>query len=362
VTESPHPSRRERLLILLDEQRIPALATAHLPNIRYLTGFTGSRALLFVEPRGATLFTDPRYELQASEQVDCRVKIVRGDLWPELARFFQRSRLEALGLECERVAHADFARLAASLGQGVEIREASGLVEQLRAVKDTLEIAAIRRSVALSDQAYLKTISKLRAGMTEIDVAAEAEYRMRKLGADGPSFETIVASGKRSALPHAQPTAAKIRTNQLLLIDMGASLDGYASDMTRTVHLGRPAGGIRRLYAAVLEAQLAAIDAVRGGVRCSMVDGAARKVLKRHGFERYFQHSTGHGLGLEIHEAPRVGRRINEIIEPNMIITIEPGAYLPGVGGVRIEDTVLVTERGAEVLTSVPRELAVLQV
>jgi Xaa-Pro aminopeptidase len=197
--------------------------------------------------------------------------------------------------------------------------------------------------------------------MTERAIAAELEYRMRRLGAEKPSFETIVASGERSALPHAQPTVSRLEANRLLLIDVGASLDGYASDMTRVVHTGRASKATRRLYDAVLEAHLAALDLVRPGVTCSAIDGAARKTLKRFGYDQYFQHSTGHGLGLEIHEAPRIGRRIEDVIEQNMVITIEPGAYIPGTGGVRIEDTVLVTEQGAESLTKVPKEFLVLE-
>lgn len=183
---------------------------------------------------------------------------------------------------------------------------------------------------------------------------------MRRLGAERPSFETIVAAGPRSALPHAQPTRSRIEPNQLVLVDMGACLDGYASDMTRMSHTGRPNAQTRRLYAAVLEAQLAALDAVRPGAKCSSIDGTARKTLQRHGLGEFFVHSTGHGLGLEIHESPRIGRRAKDKLEQNMVITIEPGAYIPGKGGVRIEDTVLVTARGAEVLTTVPKELLVL--
>ena len=361
MTKSPFVLRRERLLGLLEERKSAAAAFSHLPNVRYLSGFTGSNAVLLLTGRGVTLFTDPRYELQASGEVDCPVKIVRGSLWPEVAKTVRRRKVATLALEAEHLAQAEFVRIAAVLGDSVNLADVSGLAERLRSVKDPTEIEAIRRSMDVCGKAYLQTLKKIKVGMTENAIAAELEYRMRRLGAEKPSFETIVASGERSALPHAQPTGARLEANRLLLVDMGACLNGYASDMTRVVHMGRASKATRRLYDAVLEAHLAALDLVRPGVTCSEVDGAARKTLKRLGYAQYFQHSTGHGLGLEIHEAPRIGRKIEDVIEQNMVITIEPGAYIPGAGGVRIEDTVLVTERGAESLTKVPKEFLVLE-
>jgi Xaa-Pro aminopeptidase len=361
VTKSSFALRRERLLGLLEERKSGAAAFSHLPNVRYLSGFTGSNAVLLLTGRGATLFTDPRYELQSAEEVDCAVKVVRGALWPEVAKAVRRRKVTTLALEAEHLAQAEFARIAAVLGDAISLGDVSGLAERLRSVKDAAEIEAIRRSMDVCGKAYLQTLKKIKLGMTENAIAAELEYRMRRLGAEKPSFETIVASGERTALPHAQPTGAKLESNRLLLVDMGACLNGYASDMTRVVHTGRASKATRRLYDAVLEAHLAALALVRPGVTCSEIDGAARKTLKRFGYDQYFQHSTGHGLGLEIHEAPRVGRLVADVIERNMVITIEPGAYIPGAGGVRIEDTVLVTERGAESLTKVPKEFLVLE-
>jgi Xaa-Pro aminopeptidase len=353
VTTSSFALRRDRLLGLLEERKSAAAVFSHLPNVRYLSGFTGSNAVLLLTARSATLFTDPRYELQAAEEVDCPVKVVRGSLWPEVAKAVKRRKVATLALEAEHLAQAEFARIAAGLGESVSLGDVSGLAERLRSVKDAWEIEAIRRSMDVCGKAYVQTLQKIKLGMTENAIAAELEYRMRRLGAEKPSFETIVATGERSALPHAQPTGSRLEANQLLLIDMGASLDGYASDMTRVVHTGRASRLAKRLYDAVLEAHMAAFEMVRPGV--------ARKTLKRFGYDQYFQHSTGHGLGLEIHEAPRVGRSVPDVIEQNMVITIEPGAYIPGTGGVRIEDTVLVTERGAESLTKVPKEFLVLE-
>lgn len=360
MAELTYQARRERLLGLLAERQTAAAAFSHPPNVRYLTGFSGSNAIVLLSEKEALLFTDPRYELQAAGETDCKVRVVRGALWPELVKSVRWRRMKSLGLEAEQLAQAEHARLGEQLGPGVRLSDVSGLAEGLRAVKDAGEIEAIRRSMDVCGRAYLQTLRKIRVGISEAEIAAELEYRMRRLGAERPAFETIVAAGARSALPHAQPTESRVRTNQLVLVDMGASREGYASDMTRVMHTGRPTAPIKRLYAAVLEAQLAALDAVRPGATCASIDGVARRTLARLGYGEFFVHSTGHGLGLEIHEAPRIGRRVKDVLERNMVITIEPGAYIPGQGGVRIEDTVLVTERGAEVLTTVPKGLLVL--
>lgn len=350
------PLRRARLLKPLERLGAEAFAISHLPNVRYLCGYTGSNGVLLVSGRSATLFTDPRYALQAADECDCRVKVATGSLWPEVAKAARRMKAGRLALESEKLAHSQWLALALEFGKAVKLVPAVGLVEQLRAVKSAAEIAAIRASGRLCSTAYEHAVENLQPGATERDLAAELDFRMRTLGADGPSFETIVACGKRSALPHASPTAAKLRPGQLLLVDMGASLAGYASDMTRVVHLGRASGRMKSLYAAVLEAQLAAIGQVKAGVGCHEVDAAARKALRKRGLDKYFTHSTGHGLGLEIHELPRVGAKNHSALEAGMVITIEPGVYLKDFGGVRIEDTVLVTESGVEVLTPTTKE------
>jgi Xaa-Pro aminopeptidase len=236
-------------------------------------------------------------------------------------------------------------------------------LEDLRAIKSDAEIALIRRSVLANSEAYARTMKRVRVGLRELEIAAELEFQMKMLGCEKPAFDTIVAVGERSALPHAHPSARRFQANELLLIDMGATLDGYTSDMTRVVYAGTPSKRVRDLYRAVLEAQLAGLAAVRPGVAVGRVDAAARKVLKDHNLDKQFVHSTGHGLGLEIHEAPKIGKpqkgakKKDEIqLRAGMVITIEPGAYLTGFGGVRIEDTVLVTEHGCEVLTPTSKE------
>lgn len=234
---------------------------------------------------------------------------------------------------------------------------ADNLVERLRAVKDAEELSRMRDSARLISGVFEQSLKFIRPGVLETDIAAEVEYRMRKAGAAGPSFETIVASGPRSAWAHARPSSKPLTKNELVVLDQGAILRAYCSDMTRTVYLGRCPKKISRMYAAVLEALEAAKSVVRPGVKASAVDAAARGVLARRGLARYFTHSTGHGLGLEVHEMPRVGRGDSTRLEAGMVVTIEPGVYIEGLGGIRIEDDVVVTPQGGQDLTTASREL-----
>lgn len=341
-------------------ERIDALLITGAANVRYLSGYTGSNGLIVATPRSAIFFTDPRYTIQASQEVSCRIKVVaRGPLLPAAAALLKRMKAKRVGFEKAHLSYEQHALLTDRL-PGVRLVPVGPAIEQQRMVKSEEEIARIRRSVETNSRAFDRALKVIRPGATEVDIAAEIEYQMRRLGAEKPAFETIVASGDRSALPHARPTSKKLGSTELTLIDMGATEEGYASDMTRMLHLGRPSSKIRRMYNAVLEAQLAAIDAVRPGVTAERVDRAARTVLEQHGLDRTFTHSTGHGLGLEIHEAPRLGKRDKTKLEAGMAITIEPGAYLEGFGGVRIEDTVVVTGAGCEILTPTPKELITL--
>lgn len=360
VVPDPRPQRRARLLRALVPTKAEAILVSHLPNVRYLSGFTGSNALLLLTPKAVILFTDPRYDIQASQECDCKVKVVTGSVWAAAAVEVKRRRAGRVALEAAHISFDQWASAASLLGKGTKLVAVKDEVERLRTVKSAGEIEAIRRSVGLCSRAFEAVIGRVRPGMTEFEVAAELDHAMRLDGAEGPAFETIVAAGKRSALPHARPTAARLKSNQLLLVDMGANLHGYASDMTRVAHLGRPGARARSLYQAVLEAQLAAIEAVRPGALGREVDAAARGSLKRAKLDKFFTHSTGHGLGLEIHEGPRLGSKVETPLEPGMVVTIEPGVYLPEFGGIRIEDTVLVTETGVEVLTPTPKEFLVI--
>jgi len=351
--------RRERLLAALKPARADAFLTTAGPNVRYLSGFTGSHGAVLLSAERAFLFTDPRYLTQAPLESDCEVKISKGPLVKEIAAQVKRLRLKSLAFESNRISFEEHAHLKEAL-PGVRLKPSAGAVETLRMVKSEDEIGTIRASVQLNSAALEQALEQFRPEMTEVDLAAEIEYKMRCLGADGTAFDTIIASGAHSALPHAHPTDHPINADQLLLIDMGASVAGYASDMTRTYAVGKLDAKTRRMYRAVLESQLAAIDAVKPGASCASIDRAARAALRGYGLDQFFVHSTGHGLGLEIHERPRLGRKEMTKLEAGMAITIEPGVYQEGLGGVRIEDTVIVTATGCEILTPTGKELVVL--
>lgn len=338
--------------------KLSGFLTTALPNVRFLSGFTGSNGALLVTADRALLFTDPRYQTQAAQESDAEVKIAKGPLIPAVTSWLKRLRLRSLGFERNRISFEEYQQLKS--GGDIRLKPLEGVVEEIRMVKSPAEIATIRASVLLNSAALEQALEHFRPSMTEVDFAAEIEYRMRLLGADGTAFQTIVASGQRSALPHAHPTDHPIESDQLLLVDMGANVAGYASDMTRTHAVGKLAAKVRRMYRAVLESQLAAIDAVKPGILCASIDRVARRVLGSHGLDKLFIHSTGHGLGLEIHERPRIGRRERTVLEPGMVITVEPGVYEEGLGGIRIEDTVVVTAQGCEVLTPTGKELVVL--
>lgn len=348
-------------MIPFAELKIDALLVSALPNIRYLSGFTGDNGMLLVTPESRTLFTDPRFTIQASEECSCTIKIApRGPVDPYALEAIQRKKLKRIGFEATRMTYDVYRRLKEALPLGTTLKPIGPVIEGLRMVKTPEEIARIRTSVHTNSQAFEKTVQSIRPGVSESHIAAELEFQMRRLGAEKPAFETIVAAGSRSALPHARPGNRKVAVNELLLIDMGACQDSYMSDMTRVVFFGKPDRKIKNLYKAVLEAQLAAIAAVREGVLAEQVDRKARQVLESEGFGKEFVHSTGHGLGLEIHEPPRVGRRDKTRLQAGMVITIEPGAYIQDFGGIRIEDTVLVTKNGCEILTPTSKELMVL--
>jgi Xaa-Pro aminopeptidase len=349
--------RRHALSARLDELKIDALLVSSPANLRYLTGYSGSNGLLLLMRGESHFFTDPRYAISASQEITCKVHVEKKALLVGASTIIKRKRLKKIGFESSWVRFADYSRLKEGLGLGSSLCPIGLVIEEQRMVKSAAEIDLIRRSVITNSEAYSKTVRRIHAGARESDIAAELDYQMRALGAEKAAFETIVAAGVRTALPHSHPTPHRLGENELLLIDMGASQDGYASDMTRVAHTGTPPKRIVKLYKAVLEAQLAALDSVKAGVTTGQVDAAARNVLKRHELDRAFVHSTGHGLGLEIHEPPRIARKDKTKLQAGMAITIEPGVYIEGLGGIRIEDTVLVTEHGCEILTPTPKEL-----
>src|ERR1700690_3847702 len=360
-----HKGRLRSLQTVFDRNSIDALLVAHPPNIRYLCGFTGTSGVLVVGERKSVFFTDGRYTEQARGQVQGpRVVIARKPPLAAAAEWLlenknrlDRNKPRRLGIESEHLTVAGRTQLARLLRSGFRLRETRGLVEQARIVKDADEIALLRAAVALGASLFERALQVIRPGVRESEVAAEMEYLARRAGAAEMSFPTIIAAGKRSALPHGRASTAAIPSRGFVVCDFGVILAGYCSDRTRTVHVGRPSPDARRMYEAVREAQEAAITTVRAGVSVGEIDGAARNVLLARGLVRRFTHSTGHGVGLEIHEAPRIAAGQAEILRPGMVITIEPGVYIAGSGGVRIEDMVLVMEHGCEVLTPTSKEL-----
>lgn len=355
MVRSGFAKRLDRLRACLSGTGANAFLISHLPNIRYLCGFTGSAGLLVVDETGATLFTDSRYTFQARDEVrGARIRIIKQGLIRAVAGALRGRRRVAWSVA--HVTVAQEAALQAATGGRVRWVSDGDAVERLRAVKDAEELAAMREAAILISDVFRRVLSHVRPGITELKLAAEIDYHIKLRGGDGPSFETIVASGPRSAWAHARPTSKPLRKNELVVLDHGAILRGYCSDLTRTVFVGRASGKVRGMYAAVREAQEAARQAIRPGVKAEDVDRAARGVLKRLGFARYFTHSTGHGLGLEVHEMPRLGKGEGTVLQEGMVVTIEPGVYLEGFGGVRIEDDVVVTAEGAVDLTTAPRD------
>jgi Xaa-Pro aminopeptidase len=348
----------DRLRLSISALSVDDLIVTHLPNVRYLCGFTGSNGLLLITSSRATLFTDSRYTIQAREETEgVHVSIAKHGLIKACgdALASRRGRLRA-GYDPSQLTMAQKEALESAAGTRTRWVAAPFLVEKLRAVKDASEQAVMRAAAALISKVWTKAVAHVRPGTSELTAAAEIEFEMKAQGASGPSFETIVASGPRSALPHARPTPKLLKKNELVVMDQGAILRGYCSDMTRTAFLGRAPAKVRGLYQAVLEAKEAATATIRPGIKAHEVDAAARKVLQRHKLDRYFTHSTGHGLGVEIHEMPRLGKQDDTVLQEGMALTVEPGVYIQGLGGIRIEDEVLVTSKGAELLTSASRE------
>jgi len=342
---------------------LSGLVVTHLPDVRYLSGFTGSSAALAVTSRAARLFTDGRYTAQAAEEVKAaKVEIVSGAPAVSAVQWLAaQPGMTTSGYDPAWTTVAELARwkaaLPARLRRSFLVALPASLVEQLRRAKDEDEIAIMIEAALVGCRLFEHILGFIRPGLREIEVAAELEYQARLMGAEAMSFETIVASGARSALPHGRATTAPLPRRGFLTLDFGVILKGYCSDMTRTVHLGKPGKYERNTYNSVLEAQQAGVAAVNSGVTCAEVDEAARAVLRRDGLAEAFSHSTGHGVGLEIHEQPRIGSGQSTRLLPGMVVTIEPGVYLPGKFGIRIEDMVAVTPTGGQVLTPAPKAL-----
>jgi Xaa-Pro aminopeptidase len=350
--------RRHNLAASFSDEKIDTLLITSPANWYYLTGFTGESGALIVSRKATTLITDGRFMVQGrAETSGVRILQQKGSLFESVGQFLKDSRYRRVGFDPTQVTVGQLESLRKATGASVRWVATLGRVESFRMRKDAAELARMRQAAILAGEVVQSAIGLLRPGIREIEVGAEIEYQMKLKGASGPAFETIVAFGQRAALPHARPTAKRLRKNELVVLDLGAILGHYCSDITRTVYVGRAPKRIRVWYQAVLEAQGAAIAAAKSGAACGDVDGAARQVLAGYRLDHLFVHSTGHGLGLEVHEDPRVARGQKKRLEPGNVITIEPGVYSAGVGGIRIEDDVAIHAGRTEVLTRAPRDL-----
>jgi Xaa-Pro aminopeptidase len=350
--------RLDRLRETFDTAAVDALLVTHLTNIRYLTGFTGSAGLLVVRPDEAVLVTDGRYQDQAPAQLAAAGTSARVEVSSSEQRAVTGAAMGPMGrvgLEADHVSWSARDRYDADWFPGAQLVATTGLVEGLRVLKDAGEVARIRVACAIADEALAEVRPRLTEGVTERELGLELDQAMRRRGATDTSFETIVASGPNGAMPHARPGPRQIRDGDLVVIDFGALVDGYCSDMTRTVMVGEPTSTQSRMLEVVLAAQAAGVAAVAAGVPCREIDAACRQVIAEAGWADHFTNGTGHGVGLDIHEAPRVGSTSGDTLAAGQVVTVEPGVYLEAHGGVRIEDTVVVTDDGAEALTLTPK-------
>jgi Xaa-Pro aminopeptidase len=347
-----HAPRLRSLRRRMKQQGIDSLLITHLPDVRYLCGFTGSNAFLAVTPNRATMFTDGRYIAQAHQETSAARVVIAKAARDASCRWLAASGVKHCAFDPETTTVADLALYRKAGGsRGFFQPLGEPLVRNLRLIKDEDELRLMKKAAHLGVDLFHELLPQLQPRMPETAVAALLENSARGRGAEGMSFETIVASGPRSALPHGRATAQRLPRKGFLTLDFGVILEGYCSDMTRTVFLGQPTRRERFTYDAVREAQQAAVEAVKPGVSCGEVDEAARSVLRKAGLAEYFTHSTGHGVGLEIHEAPRIAADQSQSLLPGMVVTIEPGVYIAGHFGVRIEDMVVVTRQGGQVLT-----------
>lgn len=359
------PEYRQRLRRLrsgISEAGCGALLVTGIHNVRYLTGFTGSSGFAVITPDEAFFITDSRYATQSKDEVAglFKVRIYARKWLDEASAVIGRVKPGVVGFEGANLSYEAFVKVKKSFG-GVRLKSVPDPVGRVRMVKDPFEVSRIRASAAILDHGYKAAKRLLRPGAVEKEVAASVESAFKKRGADGVAFDTIIASGPRGALPHGKASDKRIKSGELVVVDMGVALAGYNSDETRTFCTGKATAFQKEIYKVVKEAQQRAIESVRPGVAAVEVDRAARECIKKAGYGKYFGHSTGHGVGLDVHEGPSVGPMSKDILEDGMVITIEPGIYVPGRSGVRIEDMALVTKNGYEILTKTDKELVCLQ-
>jgi Xaa-Pro aminopeptidase len=351
-------NRSQMIADSLASRGIDGLLISHIVNVRYITGFTGSSGCVLITKRDRIFFTDFRYEEQAKEEIEgFDVLIEKVERPKEIIERAKVSGIKTLGFESS-VSYQFYRSL---LRKGLTIKAIGNFIEDMRRIKDAEEIALIRKAVARAENAFLKVKKVIRPGVTEREVSLRLEEMLKKEGCYSLPFDIIVASGRNSALPHAKPTGKKIRPGDLVVVDWGGEAGGYFSDMTRSfLMMGGDSAVKKEIYETVLQANMQGIRSVAAGLSSRTIDKGARESIKKAGYADFFGHGTGHGVGLEVHELPRISRLGKESVKPGMVFTIEPGVYVPGIGGVRIEDMVLVEKGGCRVLTRLPKGLEIL--
>ncbi|SMO39520.1 aminopeptidase P family protein [Melghirimyces algeriensis] len=353
-------SRLTRFRELMEEQQLESMLVSHPINRRYLTGFTGSSGWVVITQNEQFLISDFRYTGQAKEQaVHFQFVEHQGNPFADIKEILNRASVDSIAFEENHLTVAQHQKLQEAL-EPITTTPSSGLVEKVREVKEEEELKLLRDAVNIADQAFGEIVKKIAPGMTERQISLQLEFLMREQGAFSSSFDIIVASGPRSSLPHGVASDRVMEKGDLVTMDFGAYYKGYCSDITRTVMLGKPTDQQREIYEIVLEANRQAIEVIQGGVTGKEVDSVAREVIRKHGYGDAFGHSTGHGLGMEVHERPGLSPKEESRLQPGMVVTVEPGIYLPEIGGVRIEDDVVVTENGCEVLSKSSKELLII--
>lgn len=355
MRSTPEQQRISRLRQVLRQEGIHAFLVTRQEDVRYLSGFTGSAGSLLVSSGRPLLITDFRYKLQArNETIGVSVLIQTTDFFTTLRDAAKRVSADRISFDETAITVAAQKKLKQ---QGFKLMGSQDLVGILRQRKDAHELRSIRLAIKRAEESFRELKKLIKPGITERELGLKLEYLMRKRGSRKPAFDTIVASSANGAMPHASITNRRIKKGDLVTIDFGAEANGYFSDITRTVCVGRPTQRQHQIHGLVLEAQAAAIRSIRPGITCKSIDDAARSIIQKAGHAKHFGHGTGHGIGLMVHEGPSISRLSKDRVEPGMVFSVEPGVYLPGWGGVRIEDLVLVTDTGAKVLTTLPREL-----
>lgn len=352
------PERLLQLKNAIQRRKLDGLIVSNIKNVQYLSGFSGSEGTMLITGEQDILVTDSRYSEQVQEECSGKVSLVerKRDPVKALSSLIKRLKLRVLGFEANTVTYSQYSELKAALDRR-KLVDTKGMVERLREVKDGEEIKRIRKTLKIAETAFESLKRSVRPGMTERQLADTLELSMKEGGAAGPSFRTIVAAGKHSSQPHAPLTETKIGHEDMVLVDWGASWQAYNSDLTRVIFINRIDAKRKEIYNIVLDAQKRAIDRIKGGVSARDVDLAARSYIEKKGYGNNFRHGLGHGIGLEVHEGPRLSRANRRLLKEGMVITVEPGIYIPHWGGVRIEDMVLVEEDGCEILSRVSRDL-----